>query len=158
MRRISLSPPRRVLLTLFPLFLSLYPNLLIAQQRSVDPGQTHERLIAIVPLEGAGTMADPKRPMFAPAGNRGESPALTKLAPQSKSAILAYSWHLSDDGKSAIVEFVARDQAAFAAILSSKDARVQTFQRGKNSKDEMEAALKKAKKDFDPKNFGVKMN
>ena len=103
-------------------------------------------------------MADPKRPMFAPAGNRGEAPALTKLVPQSKTTILAYSWHLSDDGKSAIVEFVARDQAAFATILSSKDARVQTFQRGKHGKDEMEAALKKAKKDFDPKNFGVKMN
>ena len=103
-------------------------------------------------------MADPKRPMFAPAGNRGEAAAPTKLAPQSKTAILAYSWQVSDDGQSAIVEFVARDQAAFATILSSKDARVQTFQRGKNGKDETESALKKAKKDFDPKNFGVKMN
>ena len=129
-----------------------------AQIRKVDPGQSHERLVAIVPLQGAGTMADPKRPMFAPPGNRGPSTAVAKLAPQSKSEILAYSWHLSDDGKSAIVEFVARNQAAFVEILNSKDARVQIFQRGKQSKDEMEAALKKEKKDFDPKSFGVRMN
>ena len=53
---------------------------------------------------------------------------------------------------------VKLNQAAFAAILNSKDARVQTFQRGKQGKDEMEAALKKARKDFDPKNFGLRMN
>lgn len=43
---------------------------LAAQQRRVEPTQTHERLIAIVPLQGSGTMADPTRPMFAPAGTR----------------------------------------------------------------------------------------
>lgn len=104
-------------------------------------------------------MADPKRPMFAPAGDRRAitQPPL-KLSPQSKSAILAYTWHPSDDGKSAIVEFVARDRSAFAEILSSKDARVQTFERSKNGKAEMEAAIKKEKKDFDPTKFGVRMN
>ena len=104
-------------------------------------------------------MADPKRPMFAPAGDRrSTTPAFLKLAPQSKSDILAYTWHPSDDGKSAIVEFVAKDRSAFAPILASKDARVQTFERDKHGKDEMESAIKKVKKDFDPTKFGTRMN
>ena len=37
-----------------------------AQQFRVDPGQIYERLTAIVPLQGTGTMADPIRPMFTP--------------------------------------------------------------------------------------------
>ena len=113
-----------------------------------------------MPLQGAGTMADPKRPMFVSAGTRSAVPALatTKLSVQSKTDVLAYSWHVSDDGKSAIVQFVARDQAAFSEILNSKDARVQVFQKGKSKKDDMEAALKKVKKDFDPKQHDVRLN
>ena len=104
-------------------------------------------------------MADPKRPLFAPAGDRrSATPAPLKLAPQSKSDILAYTWHLSDDGKSAVVEYVARDRSAFTEILNSKDARVQTFERSKHGKAEMETAIKKVKKDFDPAKFGVRMN
>ena len=38
---------------------------LVAQNR-VAPGNMYHRIYAIVPLIGAGTPADPKRPMFVP--------------------------------------------------------------------------------------------
>ena len=78
--------------------------------------------------------------------------------PRSTTDILAYSWQLSDDGKSAIVEFVAADRKAFVEILNSKDPKVRLFEKGKNSKDETESELKKQKKDFDPTKFGAKVH
>jgi hypothetical protein len=35
-------------------------------QQRVDPTMTYHRVLAIVPLVGSGTSADPVRPMFAP--------------------------------------------------------------------------------------------
>ncbi len=129
----------------------------LAQQFRVDPGQIYERLTAIVPLQGIGTMADPIRPLFAPS-KRIATLAATKAAPRSPSDILAFSWQLSDDGKSAIVEFVAADRKAFAEILNSKDPKVKLFERGKKSKEETESELKKEKKDFDPTKFGARVH
>ena len=57
-------------------------------QHKVDPRNTHERLLCIVPLVGTGT------------------------------GILAYHFEESDDHKSALVEFVAADRAAFNTILA----------------------------------------
>jgi len=37
-----------------------------AQNSKVDSQNQHERVIALVPFVGSGTMEDPKRPMFAP--------------------------------------------------------------------------------------------
>ena len=127
------------------------------QQHHLDAGQMHERLTAIVPLQGTGTMADPKRPMFAP-GKKIPAPAALKALPRSTTDILAYGWQLSDDGKSAIVEFVAVDRKAFAEILNSKDPRVKVFERGKKSKEETESEIKKEKKDFDPTRFGARVH
>lgn len=129
-----------------------------AQQFRVDPGQIYERLTAIVPLQGTGTMADPIRPMFTPPSKRIATLTATKAAPRSPSDLLAFSWQLSDDGKSAIVEFVAADRKAFAEILNSKDPKVKLFERGKKSKEETESELKKEKKDFDPTKFGARVH
>lgn len=38
-------------------------------KQQVDVANLHERLICVVRIIGAGTYDDPKRPMFAPAGN-----------------------------------------------------------------------------------------
>jgi hypothetical protein len=62
---------------------------------------------------------------------------------------------LSDDGKSALVEFVARDMSAFTAILGDKSIKV--FVKGKDKKGDIEAELKKYKKDFDLNRFGLVM-
>ena len=102
-------------------------------------------------------MADPKRPMFAPA-KRPTPLAASKPAPRSTTDILAYSWQLSDDGKSAIFEFVASNRAAFAEILNSKDPKVIVFERDKKSKAETESEIKKEKKDFDPTKFGARIH
>jgi hypothetical protein len=72
----------------------------------------HERIIAVVPLIGAGTYADPRRPLFAPDSKDLHNP----------NGIHSYRWEASDDGRHAIVEFVARDRAALLPILN--DARV----------------------------------
>ena len=107
---------------------------MFAEQKLL-PANLHERLIAIVPMVGSGTLNDPKRPLFAP------------LTPDPK-GILSYSYELTDDKKFAIVEFVALNSKAFAPILADK--RVQkTFQKDKDKRDDMEKELKKQKADFD---------
>jgi hypothetical protein len=103
----------------------------LSGQTQVDPQNRHERILAVVPLTGAGTYADPKRPVFADAGK----------------GILEFHWTPSDDGKYAIVEFVAQDRKALAPILT--DARtLKAFEKGKAKKDDVESALKAFRKDF----------
>ena len=74
----------------------------VCAQRRVDPKFRYDRVIAVVPFAGKGTPADPKRPQYAP-------------WPPSKdpNGILAFTYLPSDDGRLAIVEFVARNRAAF---------------------------------------------
>ena len=115
------------------------------QHRKVDPRNTYQRIIAIVPMVGTGTAADPKRPMYAPAARTSPTAAA--------SGIIAYSFQVSDDGRYALAEFVARDRAAFAAILA--DQQVKAFTKGKDKKDDIEKELKKYKKDFDLEKFGL---
>ena len=78
-------------------------------------------------------------PLFAP--KPGEKPG--------PGGPLSYSMTLSDDGKSAIVEFSARDRKAFAEILNSRRPDVKAFERGKATKEEIENEFRKVKKDFD---------
>jgi hypothetical protein len=101
-------------------FLFLVPIIFAASaaaQPRVGLNHTHLRLMAIVPMTGAGTVADPVRPLFAPAAK--DMPAALR-----SSSLLGWSYTLSDDGKWALVEFVARDRAAFASILADKRYRV----------------------------------
>jgi len=113
-------------------------------QHKVDPKNTYSRVICIVPMVGKGTPADPRRPQYAP-----WPPAATA----SRTAIIAYSHQVSDDGKSALVEFVARDRSAFQAIFNDKSVTV--FEKGKDKKSDIENALKKYKKDFDLSKLGM---
>ena len=123
----------------------------LAQPR-VDPRQMYERVMAIVPLVGKGTHDDPKRPMYAPLPH--------EIKPTSRSGILGFTYVLSDDGKFALVQFVARDRAAFQQILTDAavpGAGVQAFLKGVNKREDMEAAFKAHKKDFDFDHFVVRM-
>lgn len=127
-----------------------------------------------MPLVGKGTLADPIRPQFAPASGAldpstfinskaaaggaasGRVDTTEVQEKKRKTEILAYSWVISDDKKSAIVEFVARDKAAFEEIRKSPLAKV--FARdeigrviqGKPelSRDNVEAEFTKVRKDF----------
>lgn len=62
---------------------------------------------------------------------------------------------ISDDKQVALVEFIARDQKAFAPILTSRRSDVRTFLKGRNSKAEIDTEFRKFKKDFDLDRFGV---
>ena len=107
----------------------------------VPPNQRYERIIAVVPMVGSGTYADPKRPLFAP------------RTPDPK-GIFAFSYEVTDDGQFAIVEFVSRSAAALKAVVTDKRI-AKSFERTKHKQDEVEAELKKLKKDFDLNKFGV---
>jgi hypothetical protein len=74
---------------------------------------------------------------------------------RSRSAILVFSQQISDDGKYALLELVARDRSAFQSILN--DRQVKVFIKGTDKKDDIEKELKKFKKDFDLNQFGVVM-
>src|SRR6202171_4499997 len=107
-----------------PLTLALCLVCSALAQRSVDPRNLHERLYCIVPMTGKGTWADPKRPMYAP------SPA--QMNPASRTGIIGFTHVVSDDGQSALVEFVARDAKAFDHILA--DTSIKSFSKGKDKR------------------------
>ena len=88
--------------------LSVFTVSLFAQ-RNVSPGNMYHRVYAVVPMVGAGTQADPKRPMLVPVPGQntaGERPDL-----------LGYQMQLSDNGQFALVEFVFQNPVAFHNFL-----------------------------------------
>ena len=127
--------------SLFTVFFLL--NTAWAQHR-VPPEVRYHRLICVVPIIGSGKADDAIRPQYAPL-----TPARTR------GEILGYTSQTSDDGKWAIVEFVAVDRAAFSAILADKNPLIRVFERGKDSRAAIEIELRKWKKDIDLDHFGV---
>jgi hypothetical protein len=120
----------------------------LSAQPRVDPRNMYERCWAVVPLVGKGTFEDPIRPMYAPL------PSAVKIsAAAPRTGILGFTHVLSDDGKHALVEFVARDRSAFNAILA--DPNVTAFIKGRDKREDLEAEFLKHKKGFDFTNFGV---
>jgi hypothetical protein len=122
----------------------------LAGQHRVPPEFLYERIWATLPVVGTGKPGDPFRPMFLPnpAANlslrRGQVPQRVDRT----SALLATQVWFSDDGKTALVELVAEDRSAFAQILNSRLPGVRVFERGKTTKQEVEAEFKKYKRDF----------
>ena len=116
----------------------------VCAQRQVDPKFTYSRVICVVPLVGQGTAADPKRPEYAP------WPASTDPA-----GIVGFTFLPSDDGKSAVVEFVAFHRAAFQALFNDKSITV--FEKGVASKAAIETAIQQHRKNFSLDTFGVVM-
>ena len=120
-------------------------------QQRVDLRNTYQRVLARVSMVGDGSAANPRRPEYAPLPPRsGEAP--------SRAGIVAYSYQLSDDGKTALVEFVAQNRSAFAALLADTRPTVKAFEKGKAKRADIEAEFKKYKKDFDLNKFqGVRV-
>jgi hypothetical protein len=94
--------------------LSVFTGTLFAQ-RSVPPEYSHHHVWAVVPLIGAGTDADPRRPLFVPAPS--QQSAVEQPAAESPD-LLSYQMQLSDDGKWALVEFVFRSPLSFHNFLA----------------------------------------
>ncbi len=115
-------------------------------QRKVDPKNTYSRVICVVPVVGSGTPTDPRRPQYAPWPPAANPP---------RTGIIAYSQQLSDDGRFALVEFVAWERSAFQPLLNDKTVTV--FEKGKDSQAAIEAALKKFRKSFSLDQFGTVM-
>lgn len=136
---------RRLLLALAALLFLTAPAF---PQHAVNLADTYERVLAVVPMVGSGTDSDPLRPMFAPAPS---------AVNPSRDGIIAYQFVASEDGKTALVEFVATSSQAFAEILDSKDAGVKVFKKGKDTKDDIEKEFKKYRKDFNLNQFFVRV-
>ena len=117
----------------------------LSAQQAVDTSHLYHRVLARVPMVGKGTFEDPKRPMFAPAPG--------DVKPGDRSGIIAYQFQMSDDGQTALVEFVAADKVALQTLLSSKDVRVKTFEVGKDSRAAIESDFKSLKRDFSLDSF-----
>ncbi len=113
-------------------------------QQPVSPTNSYHRVLAIVPLTGGGAQDDPIRPMFVPAPS---------TALPSRSGIIAWQHQITDDGKMAIVEFVAPTRAAFAELFASTDPRVKIFEVGQHTQAEILAAFQQVKAAFTFSNF-----
>jgi len=116
----------------------------LSAQRRVDPRNTYHRVICVVPLEGAGTAADPTRPKYAP-----------WPASQDPYGIIGFYFEPTDDGKSAVVEFIAQNRAALQTILNDKT--IQAFEKGVASQAAVDAAIQPFRKDFRLETFGMVM-
>ena len=141
------------------LLILLLPALLLPlySQQPVSMRNTHERVVAIVPMIGKGTDDDPRRPMFAPLAAEmaapeddkeavGEKPALKA---KRTSRIIGYTCKPSDDGRFALVEFVATDRAALEEILKDTNPDVKVFRLGEQSRKAALTELRKFRQDFD---------
>lgn len=113
-------------------------------QHRVDPRNSCHRIIAVVPMVGKGTTDDPRRPQYVP---------WPPAKPEPATDIIAFSHLVSDDGRFALVEFVARNRAAFRTILG--DRTVLSFEKGRDSKLNIENALKPFRRDFSLDRFGA---
>lgn len=99
----------------------------------IRSGET--RLLAIMPLSGAGTYADPVRPQLPPGA-------------RDASTGISFNWIPSDDGRWAIVELSARDRASLLPVLQDRRPGVLTFERGRVSRTTVEVELRRYRKNF----------
>jgi hypothetical protein len=61
----------------------------------------------------------------------------------------------SDDGKLALVEFVAYSRDAFKDLLADTRPDIKVFIKGKDKREDIEKEFKKHKKDFNLDTFGT---
>jgi hypothetical protein len=103
----------------------------------VDERNLGERVVLICPMVGSGKSArEARRPMCAP----------EEIGP---GGVISFTSVLSDDKNFALVEVVAQDRKALAAILADSRAEVKKFDRSRGAKKEdIEAEFRKYKKDF----------
>jgi hypothetical protein len=109
------------------------------------------RVYAVVPMIGDGKKDNPKRPMFVPTDAEIQSKAAKGL---DRSGVIAYQMQLSDDGKSALVEFVFATPQAARAFAQQNTPGVKVFEKVKSRKEDVETEFKKYKRNFDLNSFG----
>lgn len=116
---------------------------------SQKPGTSPQRVIAIVPMIGSGTVDDPRRPLFFP------TPTDVAKAPDPNNppAVLSYRYELADDGNTAIVEFSGRDRVAIRRAIKSSDPGVRLLDLNSNKPGEVEKQLKLLKQSFNLQHF-----
>jgi hypothetical protein len=118
----------------------------------------HERVVAVVPIVGTGTENDPKRPLFVPLPPRqparGQAPVIPAPEPGALNNLISWNMVVSDDGRFALVEFIARDRKDLLPVLNANRVDVKAFERGKATKAEIEAELKKHKPSFKLEHLG----
>lgn len=152
-----------------------------AQQRG-ERQSGSERLFAIVPMVGAGTFGDPKRPAYVPdylvEGQRRKPGAVTSPLTEAQAkrevprAIVGFRYELSDDGQFALVAFEASHRAAFEPLLqaartpqSSRESGanrnaldggydLKVFEVGKSKASDIEREFRKYKQAFSSEAFG----
>ncbi|MEZ5356660.1 MAG: hypothetical protein R2762_28825 [Bryobacteraceae bacterium] len=128
--------------------LVLWGGSALLAQPKVSPANWGERGLAVVPMVGAGTFEDPKRPLGMP--KPGEHS-------RDGSGVISYRYEVSDDGQSALVEVVTRDRGELGKVLESIRTRggtnARVFEKGRATKGEIEAEFRGRKKDFDLERF-----
>lgn len=124
-------------------------------QRRVDMRHTYERIVCVVPMVGKGTYEDPRRPKYVPVMNATATVAKSAEARKARTGIIAYHAIPSDDGQSALVEFVAVDRAAFAEILADESLKGKVFEKGKDRREDIEREFIKHKRSFNLDALGV---
>jgi hypothetical protein len=66
----------------------------------------------------------------------------------SPDGIIAFTFEESDDGRQALVEFVARDRAAFEPIIRDTSSSMKVFREGKDRRDDIEREFRRHKRNF----------
>lgn len=106
-------------------------------QIRLDHTQLYEVALVIVPLTGAGTDKDPRRPALIPGEGQDRLPE----------GLVSWSWQAGDDDKVAILEIVARNKETLRKL--TQDVRVnRVFERGKDKREDVERELKLVKRTF----------
>ena len=125
----------------------------VSAQQRVAARNLYERVYCVVPMVGAGTYEDPRRPKYAPAGplhivpSSAEAgrPGDEKPQPERK-GILGFSFVVSEDGQFALGEFVAATKADLKEILADPD--VKSFVKGKTRRLDIETEFRRFKADI----------
>ena len=112
-------------------------------------GALYERLICVVPMVGAGTLEDPRRPLFAPVAGQPSAAGKRSKGFAEPPAIVEYHSVLADDGETAIVEFVARDRAAFRQLRASGSQALAILDPHKLTPEDILQTLRQYKRDFE---------
>ncbi len=113
-------------------------SLMAVSAQSARIGGNGERFLVLVPMVGAGTFEDPKRPAFL------------------REAGVAFRYQLSDDGATAIAEVSPRGPLEMVKLEErlKTDSRAKVFKPHKDKAADVVTEVKKVKKDFDLDSFG----
>ena len=132
---------------------AVFAGVASAQQQPTNPRFTYNRVLCVVPLIGSGEPGDPKRPDYT------SVPAVTESSSASSHAagngIIAFYHEVSDDGKWALAEIVARDRAALLPILNDTRPGVWAVEKGTVPRAQILQVFQQFKKSIDLDRFGV---